>query len=56
MIKKGDVVQLKSGSDKMTVQHTYISSDGRTMAECKWFSAEKIRKDIFEISGLEVVA
>jgi uncharacterized protein YodC (DUF2158 family) len=49
-IKKGDVVQLKSGGPHMTVQQTNDES-----AECVWFSGYEDKSAWFDLASLEVV-
>jgi len=47
--KAGDVVQLKSGGPKMTVQHT-----GNGNAVCVWFEGNKKVEGSFNMQGLQV--
>lgn len=46
-LKAGDVVQLKSGGPRMTIQS--ITAD---VCTCKWFMGEEIVTDYFNASGL----
>lgn len=36
--KTGDVIELKSGSTRMTVTHAYKGSDGQDWVSGKWFN------------------
>lgn len=40
-IEIGELVELKSGSLKMTVSNLKKNSDGRIMADCVWFNKAK---------------
>ena len=55
-IVKGDVVTLKSGGPKMTVQHTgsYIMGGGPDDgAACVWFEGSKPFEKVFDRSVLK---
>ncbi|MDH4555754.1 DUF2158 domain-containing protein [Pseudomonas sp. BN417] len=57
-INKGDVVQLKSGSPKMTVQElsNYMMSGGpENGASCVWFEGTRPMEKIFDVEVLEKV-
>jgi len=53
-IKQGDVVQLKSGGPRMTVQrlgdYTMVGGPG---AECVWFDGSKEQRKVFGIATLQ---
>jgi uncharacterized protein YodC (DUF2158 family) len=51
-IKPGDVVQLKSGSPKMTVAAIYQSKEGVPSASCDWSAGGKAQKGTFPIQSL----
>lgn len=57
-LKIGDVVKLKSGSPKMTVDdignYDYGSS-GVDKAKCVWFDGSKRCEEIFALETLEIV-
>ena len=51
----GDVVELKSGSPKMTVTHI-DNSEGPVYVWCRWFSAEnKVNAQQFPPAALQKV-
>jgi len=50
-IKAGDVVQLKSGGPKMTVE-TVAAYNGVTKARCAWFDGSKKSVDLFPLESL----
>jgi len=52
-IKLGDVVQLKSGSPRMTVSAVYRTPDGVPSAYCEWFDGEKTQQKSFPITSLK---
>ena len=52
-LKAGDIVILKSGSPKMTIQNITPCNDGNNSAYCIWF-VNNIKYDCrFGIHGLE---
>lgn len=51
--KTGDIVQLKSGGPKMTVEN-YEALNGR-MVECQWFAGSKLSSGYFEEDSLKPV-
>ena len=54
-IQKGDVVQLKSGGPRMTVQEvgSFISSGGpQDGAYCVWFEKNKAEERVFDVAVL----
>lgn len=60
VIKKGDVVRLKSGGPNMTVSQYPVETidkkiiDG--MVECEWFNDERrLTHSLFDIETLEVI-
>ena len=50
--KEGDVVRLKSGGPKMTVE--WVSDVTPPLAGCVWFEGEIVRKDDFPQFTLEL--
>jgi uncharacterized protein YodC (DUF2158 family) len=50
-LKKGDVVQLKSGGPKMTIVDIHSDGDIR----CKWFEGSKVNEDSFPPYALNKV-
>ena len=56
-IQKGDVVQLKSGGPKMTVEDVDKYSLGAIKDEalCKWFDGEVLKEGVFALSSLKKV-
>jgi uncharacterized protein YodC (DUF2158 family) len=55
--KAGDVVQLKSGGPKMTIDTIAVFSMGGTheQAKCVWFDGKKRVEELFELSTLSAV-
>jgi uncharacterized protein YodC (DUF2158 family) len=51
-LKLGDVVQLKSGGPRMTVDR--VDDDGR-LIHCCWFEGATRKTDVFEIFALRLV-
>lgn len=55
-VKCGDIVRLKSGSPKMTVEeigkYRYSEND---RAKCIWFDGAEKHEDVFEFHTLKVV-
>ena len=49
--KKGDLVQLKSGGPKMTVNNPM---DHVSRCECQWFSGSKLQRGFFDPETLEI--
>ena len=54
-LKVGDVVTLKSGGPKMTIESIDVSAGGsHKMAYCVWFDEKKIRQEsAFQLTSLE---
>ena len=50
-IKPGDVVQLKSGGPKMTVE----SIDEHFGAKCSWFNGQQLQSEYFKVEALTIV-
>jgi uncharacterized protein YodC (DUF2158 family) len=50
MFKKGDVVQLKSGGPRMTIDGTV----GTDKFICKWFHDNKVLSETFASDALEI--
>ena len=55
-IKAGDVVQLKSGGEQMTVSRIENNSDGTQSAFCGWFIGKKIQQRSFPLVMLDLVS
>lgn len=54
-LKEGDVVQLRSGSPRMTILEIgdySVSSDGKLSAKCTWFEGAKPHTDVFPLHAL----
>jgi uncharacterized protein YodC (DUF2158 family) len=51
--KPGDVVVLKSGGPKMTVDQTEVSGSGRTVVWCDWFEGNRKVTATFPSTSLE---
>ena len=51
-IKIGDVVRLKSGGPKMTVQWLYPTDEA---VRCSWFKGLDIQEAVFRVESLKVV-
>jgi len=53
-LKVGDVVQLKSGGPKMTIEGIgkYGMGATRDRAKCLWFDGAKRFEDLFELTTL----
>jgi uncharacterized protein YodC (DUF2158 family) len=56
MWKEGDVVQLKSGGPRMTVDRVMHYSDDSTSVYCVWFDDDKKQECDFPPDGLEKCA
>lgn len=56
--KAGDVVQLKSGGPKMTINQIGKYGKGSTQdqAKCVWFEGSKKVEDVFELHSLMTAA
>ena len=50
--REGDIVQLKSGSRKMTV---IVLDQSSGEATCSWYEGKKPNEDIFDVVALELV-
>lgn len=54
--KSGDVVRLKSGGQKMTVESSYLTpSNTAYMVNCAWFDEREAKKERFRQEALELV-
>jgi uncharacterized protein YodC (DUF2158 family) len=56
--KAGDVVQLKSGGPKMTVEDVDrygYPGDSETKAKCVWFEGTKKKEEVFRFATLTKV-
>jgi uncharacterized protein YodC (DUF2158 family) len=51
--QEGDVVQLKSGGPKMTI-NKIEDWDGGRRAWCKWFQGTDSKEDVFPVSSLKL--
>lgn len=54
-LKVGDVVRLKSGGPKMTIDQidVFMSGSKRQQARCVWFDGAKQTTHVFELEVLE---
>jgi uncharacterized protein YodC (DUF2158 family) len=52
----GQVVKLKSGGPKMTIEEIDDYGSGHPQASCVWFEGDKRKSSIFEFQTLEVVS
>ena len=52
-LKAGEVVRLKSGGPKMTIQDVGNYSTMGLAAKCVWFEASKRHEDVFALAMLE---
>ena len=55
--KEGDVVVLKSGGPKMTIETFPYVDMGETYndrAKCVWFSNYEIKRDVFKVTALKL--
>lgn len=57
-MKVGDVVKLKSGGPRMTIEeigdYSPMGSAGHDQAKCVWFEGAKRMRGAFEFSTLEI--
>ncbi len=51
-LKVGDVVSLKSGGPKMTIDLIDTFGDSHKKARCMWFERGKREVDVFELATL----
>lgn len=51
-LKTGDIVCLKSGGPKMTVQSTNSGAFGGQVS-CTWFDGKNLKTGVFEAGSLE---
>jgi uncharacterized protein YodC (DUF2158 family) len=51
-LKAGDVVQLKSGGPKMTIEEIDTYDGDHNKASCVWFEKNKREESIFELTSL----
>ncbi|GHV14760.1 hypothetical protein FACS189491_11430 [Spirochaetia bacterium] len=51
--KVGDVIVLKSGGPKMTVERIATHTNGNEYVECSWFVNEKLESNKFPPDALE---
>ena len=58
-LKVGDLVELKSGGPRMTVEgigdYSPMGVEGRNKAQCVWFSGSKKESGVFELATLRKV-
>ncbi len=56
-INKGDVVKLKSGGPKMTVEefqwNPYKNNHDKEKLQCSWFKEDIKYSDVFDVTALE---
>ena len=61
--KQGDIVELKSGGPKMTIEtypipNGFLTHDGTydySSAECVWFDGTQQKRDTFMVDNLKVI-
>jgi len=57
-LRVGDVVRLKSGSPKMTIEgigdYSLMGVAGHDQAKCVWFEGPKRHSEVFEFATLEI--
>ncbi len=51
--KCGEIVQLKSGGPKMTVNHSTETPKGNTVYSCQWFAGSKLESGVFAEDSLK---
>jgi uncharacterized protein YodC (DUF2158 family) len=53
----GDVVELKSGGPKMTIEgigeYRSMTNPGETQANCSWFEKNKKLQELFDLKALK---
>jgi len=54
-IKAGQIVQLKSGGPKMTVESLFNDVHGKRCVKCVWFSQNSLTRDVFQIEALQLI-
>jgi uncharacterized protein YodC (DUF2158 family) len=54
-LKVGDVVQLKSGGPKMTIEEIDNFGGNHNQASCVWFEKSKRESHVFELTSLQKV-
>ena len=54
MIKKGDIVVLKSGGPSMTVSDIGEHHGAQNMVFCIWFDGPNKKSDVFDMAVLEI--
>lgn len=52
--KVGDVVILKSGGPKMTVENVATRNSGQPAVWCTWFEGSKVVKDVFAVEAVKL--
>lgn len=56
-LQKGDVVRLKSGGERMTVEdlgnYSSLGVGPKEGAKCVWFDGKKVLREVFDIAVLE---
>ncbi len=53
-IKAGNVVQLKSGGERMTAEDPHDGNDDRLWVHCYWFEGKTRREADFPLSALKL--
>jgi uncharacterized protein YodC (DUF2158 family) len=54
-IRVGEIVKLKSGGPKMTVESSFNDAHGKRCVRCVWFDKDKLMRDAFQIDAVENV-
>lgn len=53
LLKPGDVVQLKSGGERMTVE-SVVEQFGSPVVNCVWFDSKKVMREQFRADVLAI--
>lgn len=53
-IKAGEIVRLKSGGPKMTVESVFNDAHGKRCVRCVWFDENRLARDVFQIESVEL--
>jgi uncharacterized protein YodC (DUF2158 family) len=52
-LQVGDIVQLKSGGPKMTIEKISNYASGQVMARCAWFIQDNQKAEVFALTSLQ---
>jgi uncharacterized protein YodC (DUF2158 family) len=53
-IKAGEIVKLKSGGPKMTVETVFNDAHAKRCVKCVWFDENRLVRDVFQIEAVEI--